>query len=602
MLTNLRGRKVNHAETNVTDVTGVGKEYGDTPEPTDPISETSSLEEANEKEVQRHPNEVTKDTPLGIQKAEAAALVWPKKVVYATYAWIWLCFFMLAFQSSVLTYATQTAYASFSAAPAYTTASILANIIGGVLKLPIAKVLNIWGRTEGFLFFFVIYEVGMIILASISGASGYAAGYTLYWIGYDALYLIMDIYIADTTGLRNRAWSWAFVSTPFICTAFTGPLAADSFLAHTTWRWAIGTFCIVQPFVFLPLAIVFKFYQRKAQSMGLFTPTASGRTKLQSLVHYFHEFDIIGCILLMAAFILFLLPFSLVTYARTTYHSATFIAMIVVGLLLFPTFFIWEKYFARTHFVRWQLLQNRTILGACVCAAVLYYSFYSWDLYFYNFAKVVYALDVTDAGYLAQTYNVGSTFFGVVFGVYIYYAKHFKNACLFFALPLMFLGAGLLIYFRGRDQGIGYVIMCQIFIACSGGMLVIGEDMAVMAACDREGVAMALSILGLSTSFGGAIGDAVAGAIYGSTWVKSAQSMLPASNAAFIEELYLGGYLKQELFVPGTQVRMAVDYAWGQVEKWDGVSATAVLVLAIPAIAIWKNYNVNRKQNKGTVI
>jgi hypothetical protein len=50
-------------------------------------SDTLSLEARNEKEVQQHPDEVTAQADLGVQKAEAAALVWGKKTVYATYAW-----------------------------------------------------------------------------------------------------------------------------------------------------------------------------------------------------------------------------------------------------------------------------------------------------------------------------------------------------------------------------------------------------------------------------------------------------------------------------------------------------------------------------------
>jgi hypothetical protein len=50
-------------------------------------SDTLSLEERNEKEVEAHPGEVTAGAQIGVQKAEAAALVWPKWAVYATYGW-----------------------------------------------------------------------------------------------------------------------------------------------------------------------------------------------------------------------------------------------------------------------------------------------------------------------------------------------------------------------------------------------------------------------------------------------------------------------------------------------------------------------------------
>lgn len=151
--------------------------------------------------------------------------------------------------------------------------------------------LGIWGRAEGLLLFFGVYLLGIIVLASSSGPNSYAAGYVLYWIGYDAIYLILDVFVADTSGLKNRALSWAFVSTPFIITAFTGPLASQAYLSGSTWRWAIGSFAIITPFFFVPIALVFKFYQRKAEKMGLFKREEHGRTVIQSIMYYFHEFD-----------------------------------------------------------------------------------------------------------------------------------------------------------------------------------------------------------------------------------------------------------------------------------------------------------------------
>lgn len=39
------------------------------------------------KERELHPHEITEGANVGVQKAEAAALVWPKKVVWGIYAW-----------------------------------------------------------------------------------------------------------------------------------------------------------------------------------------------------------------------------------------------------------------------------------------------------------------------------------------------------------------------------------------------------------------------------------------------------------------------------------------------------------------------------------
>jgi hypothetical protein len=94
-------------------------------------SDTLSLEARNEKEVQLNPNHVTQNAQMGQQKAEAAALVWSKSAVYATYAWIWVAFFMLALEQGSTTQLNAAAYVDFALAPELTTAYILSNIIGG---------------------------------------------------------------------------------------------------------------------------------------------------------------------------------------------------------------------------------------------------------------------------------------------------------------------------------------------------------------------------------------------------------------------------------------------------------------------------------------
>ncbi|KAI9043627.1 putative siderochrome-iron transporter [Aspergillus affinis] len=550
----------------------------------------------NDKGVQEGTLDTPEDGAIGVNKAEAAALVWNRNALWAMYAWIWVCFFMLAFHSQIGLHVLVNAYAKFQTAPEISTAAILATVVGGVMKLPIAKILNVWGRAEG------MFILGIIVLASCTGPSGFAAGYVLYWVGYNAIYLILDVFLADTSGLRNRAFAFGFSNTPFICTAFTGPLAAQSFLSMSTWRWAYGAFAIIFPCVLLPLGVAFKFYEIKAKKMGIYVPQNSGRTWIQSALHYIHEFDVIGGLILMAAFILLLLPFSLTTYGRAQYKSATFIAMLVVGFCLFFMFIAWEKFFARKQFIRYDLLKQRTVLGACILSAISNMGYAIWDLYFLNFCMVVYDLSVSHGGYMNQIYNIGSCFWAPLFGIYIRQAKHFKNACLYFGLPLMILGSGLMIHFRGEHDNIGYVVMCQIFIAFAGGTIVIGQDMAVMAAADHDGVPMMLSILGLFASLGAAAGNAISSAIYTNVFPSKLIEGLPVSAQADWADIYVGGYLAQMKYPMGEQIRTAINDAWGDSQKYSCIATTAVLVLGFPCIMVWKNLSVDQKQNKGTML
>lgn len=565
-------------------------------------SETRSLEERYEQQLLEDPDSVSRDAQPGIQKAEAAALVWTRTALYATYAWIWLCFFVLSMQSSISANIIYYAYANFASAPQISQAYVVSTIVGGVIQLPIAKILNLWGRAEGLLIVLAINLLGLIVISACNGPNGFAAGYTLYQIGYSQLNFILTVFVADSSGLRNRAFVYTFIGMPTVCTAFTGSLVAQAFITHSTWRWAYGCFTIINFAFIVPVAVIFKYYQRKAQKMNLLAKDSSGRTLAQSIVHYIHEFDIIGGLILMAAFVLFLLPFSLETYGFSGYSSATFIAMVTIGILLFPVFALWECYFARTGFIRWELLKKRTVIGACILSALIFFNYNTWDQYFYYYIQVVYNLDVTKTGYMTQIYPVGSTIWAVLFGVYIRQTKHFKKVCLFFGAPLLMLGAGLMIHFRGSQSEIGYLIMCQIFIAVGGGTLVIGDEMAAMAAADREGVPMMLALISLSASVGGSVGYAVASAIYSNTFPQALLRALPDYAQADFETIYAGGSAVQLTYPPGSDVRNAINYAWAYSQKYECITAAALVVIAFPAIAIWKNYNVDRKQVKGMVI
>lgn len=145
--------------------------------------------------------------------------------------------------------------------------------------------------------------------------------------------------------------------------------------------------------------------------------------------------------------------------------------------------------------------------------------------------------------------------------------------------------------------------MCQIFIAFAGGTLVIGQDMAVMAAADREGVPMMLSLVGLFSSLGGAIGSAVSASIYSNVFPEALHQALPADTKSQFQTIYNGGYVKQVEYNVGTLERTAIDHAWGEYMKYGCITAVAVMSLGIPAVAIWRDYRVDKQQqNKGQVM
>ena len=78
--------------------------------------------------------------------------------------------------------------------------------------------------------------------------------------------------------------------------------------------------------------------------------------------------------MVVAAFALILLPFSLVTYAPHGWRTGYIIAMLVIGILCLPAFYFWEALWAPVKMLPWKYLKERTIVGSCFLYAIMFVS------------------------------------------------------------------------------------------------------------------------------------------------------------------------------------------------------------------------------------
>ncbi|KAF7856940.1 hypothetical protein EAF04_009700 [Stromatinia cepivora] len=539
------------------------------------------------------------DAQHGVQAVEAVTLIWTKKQLYLAYAFTFIVFFVISMQQQIQNNLSYYVTSDFLLLPLTGTTTIVSSIVGGVFRLPIAKFVDLIGRAEGFAMMTGCATIGLIMTAACRNVETYAAAQVFYWLGFDGMAYVLDVFMADTSSLKNRALVFAFSTTPYIATTWIGPPAAQSFLQTSGWPWGFGTFAIITPVICVPILTLLWWNQGKAKKAGLIKKIDSGRTWSESINYYFWEFDVIGLLLVSAGFVLFLLPFSLASYQKQGWHSGMIIAMLILGILCLIAFGFYERYGARKSFIPFELLTDRTVIGACLCSAFFFISFYCWDSYFYNYLQAVHNLSVTHTGYVTNIYSIGSCFWSVVISYAIRVTGRFKWLALYFAVPLQILGVGLMIHFRQPDHPLGYVIMCQIFIAFSGGTIVICEQMAVMAAAPHKGVASMLALIGLFTSVGGAIGVAISGAIYTNKFPAALAQKI--TDEVLAAQLY--GNLTAQLQYPvGSMERNAVWFAYGESMKWLAVAGTVFLIPCFLFVGMWRDFKVDEmKQVKGTV-
>jgi hypothetical protein len=160
----------------------------------------------------------------------------------------------------------------------------------------VVKILDLWGRAEGFLLMVTFADLGLILMASYNSLPTFCAAQIFYSIGFGGMIYSIDVVTCANSRLKNRGLAFAFTSSPYMITAFARPKAAEGFYENISWRLGFGAFAIILPAVAAPLYTALKLNLRKAEKAGTLMRQRSGRTIIQSIFHYTEEFDGKSCL------------------------------------------------------------------------------------------------------------------------------------------------------------------------------------------------------------------------------------------------------------------------------------------------------------------
>ncbi|KAJ8117464.1 hypothetical protein ONZ43_g4202 [Nemania bipapillata] len=536
----------------------------------------------------------------GVQDVEAVTQSWSKTSLILVFLNIWALYLVNAFQSSILYDLIPYATSEFESHSLLNVTYIVAGSVSAAVFIPLAKIVDVWGRAEGFLTMILFATVGLVILASSNGLATFSVGYVFYTIGTSGLTYCVDVITADASKLKNRGLAYAFTSSPYIITAFAGPKSSEGFYYNVGWRWGFGAFSIIFPIVAAPLYFILKFNLRKAKKEGALVEEKNNRSILQTVWFYAMEFDIIGVILFSTGLVVFLLPFDIATSAPYGWATAYIIAMIVVGLVVLVIFGFYEALLAPTPMLNFALLSDRTVIGACGLDATYQVAYYCWNNYFTSFLQVVNDLGIAEAGYVNNTFNVVSGILLFFVGYLIRRTGRFKWL-LYIAVPLYIFTQGLMIYFRRPNQSVGYLVFCQVLISIGGSIFIIVEQLAILAAVDHQHVAGALALLYVVGTVGGSVGATVSGAIWTNTFEAALERYLPADALADLADIYED--LTTQLSYPvGSATRLAIQNAYGYAQTRMLAAGTGIMALGLIWMLLIRNIDVRKiEQVKGMV-
>ncbi|KAM0715195.1 hypothetical protein Q7P37_009660 [Cladosporium fusiforme] len=535
----------------------------------------------------------------GVKQAEALTMSWTKKSLGLAYALMFLLYFINYFQQSISGSLDPYITSDFESHSLLPLIHVISSVMGAATYMPLAKILNLFDRWVGFALMVALATLGLIMTASCNSIGTYCAATVFYSIGFAGMTFAIDVITLDTSSLRNRGLAYAFTSSPNIIVAYAGPNVAEKFYAKN-WRWAYGAFAIILPVASVPMVWVLLHAKGQAKKKGLLPPaTPSGRTLMQSIQHYAIEFDLVGTFLLTAGLVVFLLPFNIHDYLGQGWGSAGFIAMLVIGVALLVFFVLWERYLARAPFLPWHIACSRTVLAACLLDVCYDVSYSSWNSYYTSFLQVNCGASIAVAGYVNNIFDVVSGVWLFVIGYMIHKTCRYRWL-LYWILPLYILGTGLMLHFRQVDQELGYLIMCQIFMALSGGALIVVMQVAVLASSDHNNAASALAFLNVFGNIGAAVGGSISSAIWQSTFPQALAKYLPFDALPDLDSIY--ELLTVQLsYDKGTPTRYAIEISYAVAQRNMLIAGVSIMAIAIGCGIVMRDIKLNREQTKGVL-
>ncbi|KAJ5086236.1 hypothetical protein NUU61_007543 [Penicillium alfredii] len=367
------------------------------------------------------------------------------------------------------------------------TTTILFSLVGALIKLPYAKMLDIWGRPQSFAVMTGCMTLGLVMMAACNSVEMYCAAQVFY-------------------------------PSPYIVTTWAYGPAVSSILATTGIPWGFGIFSIVTPVMCLPLFYLFYYNQSKAEKAGLISKSQTDRTLWQSIIHYGKEFDVIG------------LQDVEGPIDHQLFDHRTRLARGICPLREIPGT-------RHIHFMA-TVDQQNGLFHLCDGCEYIYTSWYLWDSYFWSMLIVVFSQSTTHATYISNIYTIGSCFWSVVVGIIIRFNGRLKWHALYFGAPLSLLEVGLMIKFCEAGVNIGYIIMCQISIAFGGGTLVIREQMTIMAVSSQQDTPSLLAMESMFINIEQAVGSTIAATLWQGIFPVKLQEYLPADAMSNFAQIY----------------------------------------------------------------
>ncbi|KIW17014.1 hypothetical protein PV08_04205 [Exophiala spinifera] len=512
----------------------------------------------------------------GTARAEAMQLVWGTNG--RCIVWLGICVMLIVYQfdHALLYNYRNYATSDFDNVAGLSTLAVAGNIVFAVAKPPIAKISNVVGRAEAYLFCIVCYLLGYILCASSSSFGVYAGGFIFANLGMTGANILNDIIIADVTSMRSRAFAIGISFFPFLITPWISGFIVQDVVGPggIGWRWGIGMFAIIMPFSAAALVVPLLYYQRKAKKLSVVL------TQKISIVDFCSQIDLGGTFLLTAGFAMFLIPFSLAGLTPSRWDTGYIIALIVIGAVTLAGLFVYEIYAAAHPILPARYFRNISIVICCSLGFLDTLGFEATHTYLYAWATIVHNMGPRDATFLNYTNGVWQCLVGIIAGAIMYKTRRYKWLMVI-GTAIKLLGFGLMIRLRGADNSWAELFVVQSVQGWGSGIIEIAIIVGAQVVVPHAEMAQVTALVLLCAFVGAAIGDSIAGGIYSGSFKDALRHHLGSGATDTIVDAVFESITSTDIPAQGTPQRKAVNLAYSDVMRNITYVAVGTSVLCL---------------------
>ncbi|OJJ04490.1 hypothetical protein ASPVEDRAFT_152837 [Aspergillus versicolor CBS 583.65] len=540
----------------------------------------------------------------GVRRAEMLRTGWTRQGLIITFTGLFLASLVNNFGD----YSTQVyvpyATSSFKQHSAMSAANVVANITRIAAYPIIAKLGDVFGRAEMFTLSILFQAIGYAIYAACKNVSQYIAGGIFENIGSTGFGLTQQVFVADVTNLVNRAvWSTLPDSLTVIPALYIGTEISTRMLADSHWRWGYGMWAIIQPVCSTLLVGAMLYYQRRtpapkktSEMIGWNESSSSYWRRIYNVVWI--QLDGFGAVLLLLGLSLFLIPLSLTGSGNSDdWHKGSFIAMLVLGVVIFAVFIAWDTWVAQKPFIPYRMIKNRTVAAACLLGALDFFHYSVFTVFFTSYLQVAAHYGPATATRIDNSLRVAFQVSGIFAAYFMKYTRR-SQIWVLTGVPLCVLGMGVLLYLvdmgNGRVGNEAAFVTVKSLIGIGRGFYQTAAQVSVQAKVSRGDVSVVTAVFFAAMSVGAAIGTSVAGAIWRNTLPEKLSQHLPAEYKDQAGAIFSSIVVAQEYEV-GTPVREAIDTAYRGSQRLLAIAALASLVPMLVIMFFLENVKLDER-------